>query len=173
YENPERGAFSAMDPKGTLVKTMETRILKDKLNGKNVHEEKLHIIRVASSDFAFGLNLLHQHPWQRREDVIEDTLALLKSAYGSKTDHVLLDKYGRIALEALMLDTKQQHTILGVSEFLDKDSPLRDRLVKQFEASDDTTKKALAKEIKREKFGGKDTEVVRNRLVRLKKNPIA
>src|SRR5699024_7507082 len=94
-------------------------------------------------------------------------------AYGSKTDPVLLDKYGRIALEALMLDTKQQHTILGVSEFLDKDSPLRDRLVKQFEASDDTTKKALAKEIKREKFGGKDTEVVRNRLVRLKKNPIA
>lgn len=173
YENPKQGAFSGMDPKGTLVKTMETRILKDKINGKNVHEDKLHIIRVASPDFAFGLNLLHQHPWQNREDVIEDTLAVLKNAYAGNTDPVLLDKYGRLALEALMLDSHQKHTILGVSEFLDKESPLRNRLVKQFEASDNTAKKALAKEIRREKFGGKDTEVVRNRLVRLKKNPIA
>ncbi|PTM52720.1 ATP-binding protein [Desmospora activa] len=173
YQNPYKGGFSGMDPKGTLVQTMKTRILKDEKAGKTVHRDRLHIIDIASSEFALGLNLLHRHPWQTVEDVIDDTLAVLRNAYAGKTDPVLLDKYGRLALEALLLDSKQKHTILGVSEFLDKDSPLRDRLVKQFAASNDTTKKALAKEISREKFGGKDTEVVRNRLVRLNKNPIA
>ncbi|GGE16165.1 hypothetical protein GCM10011571_17260 [Marinithermofilum abyssi] len=167
------GGFTTFDPKGTLANTLKTRILKAKKDGKNVDLKRVHVIDLESRDFSFGLNLLHRHPWQSLDEVVEDTLTVLKSAYGGGTDSVLLDKYGRIGLRALLLDSKQKHTILALGEFLDKESPLRNRLVKQFKESDDTTKKALAKEIERENYGGRDTEVVRNRLVRLKDNQLA
>lgn len=167
------GGFTGFDPKGTLANTLKTRILKAEKDGNKVDRDRVHVIDLASPEFAFGLNLLHRHPWQSLDEVVEDTLTVLKSAYGGGSDSVLLDKYGRIGLRALLLDPSQKHTILALGEFLDKESPLRDRLLRHFEASKDTTKKALAKEIQREKFGGKDTEVVRNRLVRLKDNQIA
>ncbi|GGA57988.1 hypothetical protein GCM10007416_34000 [Kroppenstedtia guangzhouensis] len=170
YEDPKAGGFTGVDPKGVLANTLKTRILKGEKDGKKVDRQRIHVIDLASTEFAFGLNLLHRHPWQTLDQVVDDTLTVLKSAYSG--DSILLDKYGRLGLKALLLDHRP-HTILALGEFLDKESPLRDRLLKQLEGSEDTTRKALAREIRREKFGGKDTEVLRNRLIRLKDNQIA
>lgn len=163
-----------VDPKKSFVYTLLTYLNKLKSEGV-LTEEKEELFRFydVTSEYCFALNPMElSRPNMSQEEkmeIVKNTLEVLTNAYPN--DSILFEKYGTVAIQALLED-KQQHTILAISEFLDKESPLRNRLYNMLKHGD-TYQKSIAKEIERlsKGFGGTDTQVVYNRLVRLKKSP--
>lgn len=171
----KNGGLTIIDPKQDFVYTLLTYLNKLKIEGKLTEEQEqfFRFYDVMSKDYCFSINPMEKRKGMTEEEkmeIVNNTLEVLMSAYPH--DSILFEKYGTVAIQALLEDPKQDHTILAIAEFLDQESPLRDRLYNILKHGN-TYQKSIAKDIERLKkgFGGSDTQTVYNRLLRLKKNP--
>jgi hypothetical protein len=171
------GGLTIIDPKKTFAYTFLSFLNKLKLEGILTEELEalFHFYDVTSDDYVFSINPM-QKPKGRslsedeKNTITKNTIEVMKNAFPGES--ILFERYGEIAIKCLLEDPLQDHTILAIAEFLDKDSSLRDRLY-QYLKKGDTYQKRLAKNLERMKdgFGKSDVQPVLNRLHRLQENP--
>lgn len=169
------GGLTIVDPKKTMAYTFLTWLNKLKLEGvlTEEHESLFRLYDVTSNEYCFSINPMERKPnmtAQEKADITQATLDVMASTFGGES--ILFEKYAGVAIAALLEDPKQHHSILAISSFLAKESPLRDRLY-QYLRNGNTEQKQIARDIERlsTQFGGKECETVYNRLLRLEKNP--
>jgi hypothetical protein len=172
----KNGGLTVVDPKRTFAYTLLTWLNKLKMEGvlQEEHEQLFRFYDVTSKEFCFSINPMEKPrpnlTEEEKMEIVSNTLEVLMSTYPN--DSILFERYGSVAIKALLEDPQQQHNILAISEFIDKVSPLRDRLY-NFLRHGNAYQKGIAREIERlqKGFGGTDCQTVYNRLHRLASNP--
>lgn len=170
YQNLSAPGFTFVDPKGDAGLKLLAKINRDfkRLEEQGINitplKERVHYFDLASDQYILGLNLLHKNEGVSTESIVNQAMDLLKNAY--QADSMLLDKFGQMALHALLSDIKR-HSILGMEQMLKKDSTFRDRVLPYIEGSIYETdwfenKKAIDQ--------GKVTQPVVNRMQKIRLN---
>jgi hypothetical protein len=170
----KNGGLTIIDPKRTFAYTFLTWLNKLKTEGilREEHEKLFRFYDVTSDEFCFSINPMEKTSKnmtrQQKHDIAQNTIEVMKSTF--KGESILFEQYAGAAIKCLLEDPKHNHTILAIPAFLEKESPLRDRLY-AYLRNGDTYQKELAKEIERLDFASKDSQTVYNRLHRLRDNP--
>ncbi|SHF34848.1 hypothetical protein SAMN05444392_11655 [Seinonella peptonophila] len=170
YRNPSAPGFTFVDPKGDAGLKLLAKINSDfkRLEQEGIDitslKERIHYFDLASTKYILGLNLLHKHEGIDKESIVNQAMDLLKNAY--QDDSMLLDKFGQMALHALLADHKT-HSILGMEQILKKDSSFRDQVLPYlagsiYEADWAENKKAIDQ--------GKVTQPIVNRMQKIRLN---
>jgi hypothetical protein len=167
------GGFTFVDPKGEAALTLLTDLRKGKIDGHAYDMDKVHYFDLNSSEYSIGLNILERHEGEPIEITLREALEVLGNAYRESS---WFKKYGRKIIKALLMDKKEAHTILAISEFCSEESALRDRIKRQLAASKDTEDKEFLMEIKvmeeRGEFGSSKMDPLLDRLSQIKDNPV-
>lgn len=168
------GGLTFIDPKGTGAKAATTYFHELSAQSITFDHEKVHYFDVLDPEFVPGINLLDTLPGQTEEDVVKAALNIMQSTFPNQS--IWFEKYGRLAMKALLRDKEEKHTILSLAPFLREKSPLRNRITFQLLTSSNIMDQDLARQIleveEKKKFGGNEIEPFLNRLTRLKDNPV-
>jgi hypothetical protein len=170
YQDPDAPGATFIDPKGEdaykLLAKINADLKRMEREGMDVSKlkERIHFFDLASDRYVLGLNLLHKNEWETNDDVANNVLDLLKNAY--KSESMLLDKFGQMAIHALLLD-RVQHNILGMEQILRRDPTFRNRILPRVKG---TIFETDWKESKEELKTGKVAQPVLNRLQKIRLN---
>lgn len=132
YDNSNAPGLTFFDGKGEDYVKLIAKILKDETEGRNVDWDRIHVFNLSSKKYVLGLNLLHRYKEEDMEIVVENALQVLKNAYSGK-DSVFLDRFGSLALLSL-LETGEEHSILGLGQMIRKDDLFRKRIAIQLKS---------------------------------------
>lgn len=172
--DPSFSGFTFVDPKGKGAKTALTYFADLKARGIEFDESRIHYFDITGTDYILGINLFDKLPGQTDEDVVSNALHVMQSTFPNES--IWFEKYGQLAIRALLRDQEETHTILSLPAFLKKESPLRNRIVFQLITSGSVADHDLGMQIieadAEGKFGSREIEPLLNRLSRLKDNPV-
>jgi hypothetical protein len=170
------GGLTILDPKMEFAYAILTFLNRLKVKGLLTEEVEniFEFYDITSDEYTFGLNPMEKRgkmTEQDKHEMARAVIGVLKAAYPSES--ILAEKFGELAVKCLLEDPEIEHTIVGIADFIDAESPLRDRLY-MFLKSGNPYQQRLAKQIERLKkdFGGTDTKPLMNRLHRLAENPL-
>lgn len=109
-----------LDPKGSGADIFMTRIRHREEEIRAAGKmDKIHFIDLTDPDYAFGMNLLHRNPGEDDQDVADNVMVVLESVFEElRGNGVLLSRFVRLAVETLLQDKSQKHTIFGVEKIL-------------------------------------------------------
>jgi heme exporter protein D len=170
YNDLDAPGITFIDPKGVDSLKLAAKINADlkrmEAEGKDISDLKrrVHFFNLSSDQYVLGLNLLHKNEGQSNDDVVDKALDVLKNAY--KRESMQLDKFGQLALHALLLDGGQ-HSILGMEQMLRKDGTFRNRILPKVKG---TIYEQDWKEYKKDIEKGQDTKPVLNRMQKIRLN---
>lgn len=171
------GGYTAIDPKGDLVKAQVTYYNKLKQEGKLTKDQEkyFHVFDVLNESHTFGINPLYKSKKVLSRDeagaIVDRAMSVLAMAFPNES--IYFERYGRLAMKALLADRTTQHTIFAIPELLKKESPLRDRLISQLSSGSVYEQEIVRDLLENAKaYGGNEVQPVINRLVKLKENAV-
>jgi hypothetical protein len=171
------GGYTAIDPKGDLVKTQVTYYNKLRKEGllTEKQEKNFHVFDVLNPTHTFAINPMYKPKNVLSRDeagaIVDRAMSVLAMAFPSES--IYFERYGRLAMKALLADRTTQHTIFGIPELLKKESPLRDRLISQLSSGTVYEQEIVRDLLENSKaYGGNEVQPVINRLVKLKENAV-
>lgn len=114
-EAEKSAGFSFVDPARNTAMILLNQMLKAEQDGATINWNKVHWISFKDTEYPPALNLLHRFPNESPERVTQIIMRIIGENFqvAKQTERLLVN-----CIKTLVLDTGEQHTILGVKPLM-------------------------------------------------------